>query len=655
MKKLKLAFNGAENLMEGLELIAGEINIEIVGQEDADVVVTVSEDATEAKTEAENATYAVYGFVEVEYKDKEAKISYAGGKARFFRGLGLLCEALNEGKAKFHKMEIPKFETNGAMFDMSRNSVFRSDTIKAIMRKMALMGLNTFMLYTEDTYEIKEEPYFGHMRGRYTHEEIKDLDAYAIKLGIELVPCIQLLAHLAMALKWSAMAKYRDTHDIIMVNSEETYKLIDIIMKNISDAFTSRKLHIGMDEAEFLGHGRYLSKHEYEDQNTLFIKHIKRIVEIAKPYGFELMMWSDMFFRMAGGNYRNPDIEFSDEILKNVPRGVQQVYWDYSSIDENYFKSVITKHYELTDKVIFAGGIHTWIGPAPAYSVTIKSSRAALTTCIENNVDGVLATVWHNGAEASLITSLFGIQLYAETDYTGIFDEEAAKARFKFICGIEADDLIAMEKADHPDGRTYEEAGVCNASRYFLYNDPLLGLVDKHAEGVDTRGYYKKLKEEFRNRGTESGLFAEAFRLFNAVIDVLELKADFGVRLKSAYEAANTAELHTLYLETYEISNRLENLRKVHRKSWMYYNKPFGFEMFDLIYGALIARFETVRYHLDNYFNDNSYRIEELDEPRLWFEKRQPGANPICRISSRFGRLFTAGVYCTVFNDIMIG
>ena len=45
--------------------------------------------------------------------------------------------------------------------------------------------------YTEDTYEVEGQPYFGAYRGKYTKDEIKELDAYASMFGVELVPCIQ--------------------------------------------------------------------------------------------------------------------------------------------------------------------------------------------------------------------------------------------------------------------------------------------------------------------------------------------------------------------------------------------------------------------------------------------------------------------------------
>lgn len=79
------------------------------------------------------------------------------------------------------------------------------------------------MVYTEDTYEVKAYPYFGYMRGRYTEEELKECDQYAAELGIEMIPCIQTLAHLTEALKWNYAIDIRDTADILLAGSEATY------------------------------------------------------------------------------------------------------------------------------------------------------------------------------------------------------------------------------------------------------------------------------------------------------------------------------------------------------------------------------------------------------------------------------------------------
>lgn len=52
-----------------------------------------------------------------------------------------------------------------AMIDCSRGAVLTLDAVFFIIRTCALAGLNTLQLYTEDTYNINSEPFFGYLRG----------------------------------------------------------------------------------------------------------------------------------------------------------------------------------------------------------------------------------------------------------------------------------------------------------------------------------------------------------------------------------------------------------------------------------------------------------------------------------------------------------
>ena len=38
------------------------------------------------------------------------------------------------------------------------------------------MDYNALMLYTEDTYTVKNEKYFGYLRGRFTADELRELE-----------------------------------------------------------------------------------------------------------------------------------------------------------------------------------------------------------------------------------------------------------------------------------------------------------------------------------------------------------------------------------------------------------------------------------------------------------------------------------------------
>ena len=340
-------FQNAENLMNGIMFVAEELDI-TVADVNADITVHITE------TDKDILSVAL---------DKEnAAITYGGGKARFFRGLAMLSQWVKEGVTSRTVTENPLFTINGAMVDMSRDAVMNVTTVKFMMRKMALMGLNSFMLYTEDTYEVENHPYFGYMRGRYTPDEIKEMDAYAQELGIELIPCIQVLGHLATTLRWEASGKFKDTANALLVGADATYQLIDDMFRMISQCFSSKRLHMGMDETHDLGTGQYLDLNGYRERQNIFLEHLAKVVEMAKGYGFKPMMWSDMFFRLAGKGipgYEDYDVrvDITEDIIRRVPEGVQQVFWDYYHPEEEFYTVNIEKHALLGQNTMFAGGV----------------------------------------------------------------------------------------------------------------------------------------------------------------------------------------------------------------------------------------------------------------------------------------------------------
>ena len=130
----------------------------------------------------------------VQFREKEELSVWRDGNcihiicmelAHYYRGLTqIMCNL--DGKMYENKEKV-YFEKNGVMLDCSRNAVFTVEKVKSILRILAKLGMNVLMLYTEDTYEVSEDPYFGIYRGRYTKDEIKEIDAYASTFGIELV------------------------------------------------------------------------------------------------------------------------------------------------------------------------------------------------------------------------------------------------------------------------------------------------------------------------------------------------------------------------------------------------------------------------------------------------------------------------------------
>ena len=56
----------------------------------------------------------------------------------------------------------------GLMIDCSRNAVYRIEFLKKYVPLFAEIGYNAIELYTEDTYCVDGQPYFGYLRGAYS-------------------------------------------------------------------------------------------------------------------------------------------------------------------------------------------------------------------------------------------------------------------------------------------------------------------------------------------------------------------------------------------------------------------------------------------------------------------------------------------------------
>ncbi len=601
---MKIYFeNLCDKLSSAVEVIKNDLGIsKACGKESAKLCVSVKE----AKDHILN----------VKLDGACAEIEYGGGIATFLRGLAQLTKWVRDGKKSSQIKETPFLHLNGAMVDMSRNAVMNVKTVKFMMRKMALMGLNCYMLYTEDTYEIEGRPYFGHLRGRYTKAELKELDAYALSIGIELIPCIQTLGHLATHLKWSCAWSYTDTANCLLAGAEETHKLIDDMLKTCKECFTTDKVHVGMDETADLGTGRYLKLNGYRSLKDIYLEHLNKVVDMCKGYGLKPMMWSDMIIEIASEHLERPAVYdtravITDELLALVPKEMQMVFWDYYNENESFYTKNIENHLKIDKNTMFGGGIWTWSGYGPLYSHSLRNTLPALHACLEGGISECIATIWHNGSESNLLLGLAGLAWYADYGYKCSWNEESMKECFAYATGEDYDSFAMLQDVERPDGGYY------SISKTLLYNDPLLGLMDKQISKLPLDEHYKKTTEKLATLKANDEMFSLCFDVIVKLSSLLENKASFGLRAKSAYDAGDKKALELLCKECDVIIEKTVLLKDAHRKAWMTFNNPFGFEVMDIRYGGIIARMETAKERLSDYLSGKIDSIGELEAERL--------------------------------------
>ena len=563
----------------------------------------------------------------VEVLEKKINIVFSK-KVELYRGLALIKTIKENSDTKI--VQKSAFDNLAAQCDCSRNAVPKKEVLKNYILDIAALGFNQLYLYTEDTFEVKEYPYFGYLRGRYSKEEIRELDSFAEKFGIELIPSVQTLAHLNAIFHWKEFDDIHDIADILLCKEEKTYEFLDKMISSVRDMYSTDKINIGMDEAHLLGLGKYLDNYGYTEKFNILMSHINRVVEIVRKYGFKPMMWSDMYFKIAAGkcNYdKLAAVEVSDDVVKLIPEDMTLIYWNYSSTDKTYFDNMISCHKKMKRNIAFAGGFRKWVGFCPNMDASFNSSRIALQSMADNNIKNVIMTGWgDNGAEGALYLTLPGLVMFSESCYTNNSDEQIDKM-LNSVFGYSLEDFKKLQLPNYPRIKEEEQINVfSNAHKPILWNDPLVGVYDRHIL-AGYNEYFGKVAKEIKDLMNRDNRLSYLFETVYYLCDFLSEKAEIGNILRKAYKSADKETLKDVLNRLPRIIEKLDAFHKTVRKNWMLESKPFGFDVQDMRFGTLRARLVYTIEVLEDYTGGKTDKIPELEEDILYYDCRNDNSD----------------------------
>ncbi len=522
-----------------------------------------------------------------------------------------------------------QFDEAGVMIDLSRGGVMTVESVKAYLRLMAMLGLNQLYLYMEDTYEIEGRPYFGYMRGRYTADELREIDTYAYTLGIEAIPHIQTLGHMSQYIKWDEALPMRDVGDILLVGCEKTYEFIEDAIRTVASVFRTKKIHLGMDEANTLGAGRYHALHGARERADIMAEHMERVRAITDKYGLSPIVYGDMFSSIAHrGGYTEQTYR---TIRQMLPSNMSLVHWEYDSWQYDHYIKALKKSANMTDNLIYFGGIWTWFGHTCDTDMSIKAMDASLVACKDLGIRRVAQTLWFDdGCECNVFMSAAALAYYAEHVYDHTPSvTDAFKTRFAHITGASFDAFMDMSYWHNDTASCQKE--VFYVDRYFgkrhIWGDVLLGMMDEESRIKPMSEHYSALAERFAAEHTDVPLWQSMYTFVKDVCALLSQKCYLSEHLHTAYKTADRAFLsEARYVLLPRLADAYRKVCDEHRALWMATYKPFGFEVLDVRYGGMIQRIITARERLAHYLDGKLDMLAELSEPRLphaceWYQK----------------------------------
>ncbi|MBJ6367417.1 family 20 glycosylhydrolase [Snuella sp. CAU 1569] len=235
----------------------------------------------------------------------------------------------------------PRFKWRGLMLDLSRH-FFGKEYLKKTIDRLAMHKMNVLHLHLVDDQgwriEIKKYPKLtevgawrvdqehlawnarlatkpgekGTYGGFLTQEELKELVAYAKTKNVEIVPEIEMPAHVTSAIasypEYSCLEKpvgvpsggLWPITDIYCAGKDSTFEFLQDILTEVMAIFPSKYIHIGGDEAtktnwKTCPHCQKRMKTEgLHDVEALQSYFVKRMEKFINAHGKKLIGWDEI-------------------------------------------------------------------------------------------------------------------------------------------------------------------------------------------------------------------------------------------------------------------------------------------------------------------------------------------------------------------------
>lgn len=264
----------------------------------------------------------------------EDAIVLTGDEAGLWHGMQTLLQILEQEGAclsALHIEDAPAIVNRGYYFDCTRGRIPKLSWLKQLADRMAYYKLNQLQLYVEHSYLFRGMTELWRDDTPLTAEEIMEFDRYCAERGIELVPSLSSFGHLYKLLcsrEYSHLCELEDSegkpfsqtgrmaHHTINTSDPESLQLIEGMISEYMELFTSRQFNICADETFDLGRGRNKEAVEKLGKDRVYIDYIKKLAQFLLDNGRRPMFWGDIILGFP-------------EMIKELPKEIICLNWGY--------------------------------------------------------------------------------------------------------------------------------------------------------------------------------------------------------------------------------------------------------------------------------------------------------------------------------------
>lgn len=278
--------------------------------------------------------------------------------------------------------DFPVLGHRGVMLDLARG-IKDFEKLKRDVILIAKLKLNVLHLHLSDgdgaCFQMESMPEEYRIKDAYTKAQMKELAELAKILALEIIPEFDVPAHSIQMIKifpdfgCTVPGKPDIFPWTVCPGVPEIYEVYEKVIKEISDLFPGKYFHMGGDELEFADKPELEAlcywdecekchslreKEGLKDRQEEYYYFVKRIYDIVKKIGRQLVMWSDQL-DCARQKMLPDDIVMHYWRVASPGRGPvegcsmnAQLKMGYKVINSNCFKIYLDRDDDMTSAAV---------------------------------------------------------------------------------------------------------------------------------------------------------------------------------------------------------------------------------------------------------------------------------------------------------------
>lgn len=289
--------------------------------------------------------------------------------------------------------DYPQIPFRGFYHDATRGRVPSLDELKKLADTMCYYKMNQLQLYVEHTYLFRNLSELWRDETPLTAEDILELDAYCRDRHIDLIPSLASFGHLYKLLRTKTYEEYceleqageepfslwsRMAHHTINVSHDHALELVEGMIEEYMELFSSSYFNLCADETFDLCKGRSASLAEHKELHSIYTEYVGELCRFLVEKGRIPMFWGDILNR-------------EPERMKELPPETICLNWGYAynqngdSVEQ--ISALGVQQYTCPG----VGGWNEWVN---LFWNSYENIRRMCTYAVDNKCQGVLNTDW---------------------------------------------------------------------------------------------------------------------------------------------------------------------------------------------------------------------------------------------------------------------